>query len=131
MYYSSRFRDRKKLKEILAAIGKSLADYPYWNEYIATQHTQNDYKYDGSYVSQIGVGFVLTARGRVLTLPESYAKWVTRKMQVKKRQVLLGIDEIFPQNFGEEQVRIPHRGEREETKRWRILKASELIPEKR
>jgi len=104
-------------RNLLAEIGGAVKKYPFWYQYVFTQSTQ-EYKANGS-KKKIGGNIKRTA-------PETYAFWVSKKL-------LLGIKEIFPQDFApESQVVVPKKPkERNATRKWRILRAAELVSERK
>ena len=87
-----------------------------------TQSDPGQYKHDGTYSLRTSVHF---------PLPESYAFWVSKKLKAAQNAPLWGIEEIFPQDFGLSDTVIQSKGEKRQNRRWRILKASELVPEKK
>lgn len=110
--------------DALIHLAIDLRDYPFWHDYISNQ--SQDYLLDGTpFPSKRGFGV------KVKVFPKSYASWVAQKAAAAEMAVLKGIDEIFPQDIGGEIVAIPQRGERQETKRWRILKAAEFVATKK
>ena len=92
---------------------ESLAMYPYSVEYLVEQAP-------GHYGNMRN-----DAKTKVLT--ESYAFWVSKKLDREGRLKMKGIEEIFPQSFvgngiGDSVV----GGKISESRRWKILHASEL-----
>lgn len=104
----------------LTSIVAGLSEYPYVGEYIYAAFQPGQYRIDGSWVQ---------LKSHWPT-PTSYAKWASEKLEREKRLVSYGIEEVFPKDFGQEESVVPTGGN-PQARRWRILKASELIPEKR
>lgn len=113
----------------MADIFKLLSDYPYIKDYFQSKFDRGLYGIDGAWN--------VVASGNPsanIIKTESYAKWVTKKQAREGKlnnQVLLGIDEIFPQDFGRSKTGLVGYGVKTQHRRWRILKAAELVSEKR
>ena len=119
--------DAPVYKKATESVVKTLEDYPFWYEYVDTQRDLGAYSNDGTPKPK---------RHSRLDKTLTYAHWVTQRINIAKREkdraVLLGIDEVFPQDFSGEKIDIPQStGEKKGNRRWRILKASELIPERK
>lgn len=98
-----------------------LNDYPGWKYYVDTNVAGGQYKYDGTLKSH-----------KVVAWPESiptYAKWAAETLPKLLNQRLVGIKEIFPQDFATESPATAQQpaGPRRENRRWRILISSELV----
>lgn len=107
-------------REVTLKIGEQLLDdYPYSWQYIRSRlNAQDVYLSDGT----------LNPRYKSTIDTPTYAKWVTEKLRREKNQVLKGIEEVFPQDFGQTEQIVPNMGESRQTRKWRILKASNLVP---
>lgn len=115
-------REPGKVKEYRQAIqimGTELANFPSWHEYIVTQCVgSSNYKNDGSYFEKAhGVPPI-----------ESYAKWISRRLEIDNKSKLLGLQEVLPQGFQQEIEQPDQTGKNRQNRRWQILKASELVP---
>lgn len=113
-----------KHKETLSTLIDGLAEFPFWERYISN-NLEDESHYDG------------TPLDRHFQIP-TYARWATEEIgrqrkseEIKKAAVIRGIEEIFPKDFGQDREAIPQTGRRRENRRWQILRASELIPEKK
>lgn len=97
-------------------LGSALARFPYWYEYISSQ--KQVYSKKGEPVQDEN-----------FSPARSYASWAVRKTDRKSRSVLLGIEEVFPQDFSgtTQEPIVPSHGESSQNRRWKILKASELV----
>lgn len=104
-------------RNAIKLLGENLETYPYWHEYIVTQCTNENYRFNG-----------IPIRRKSNLMPETYAKLASDRSYQEKRQVLLGLDEIFPQDLSS-QLQVPpiSQNKKPQTKYWRILQASELI----
>ncbi len=100
--------------------GKLLV-FPYWDQYIATQLSSATHNSDGIY----------NLKGNRYVPVETYAKYASDKLRREKQLRVLGIDEVFPQDFSQESplgASVPS-GSLGTNRKWRILKASELVKE--
>lgn len=116
-------RKRKaELRELSAEIAGELNEYPYWSDYL-TQFDRDFYNGDGSYRAQ--------RSNKAFVPTESYAKWTTDKLARESKLKTAGIEEIFPQDFPNNSRDIlgalAQGHEKRENRRWRILKAAELV----
>jgi len=110
--------DPEKVQGVLQEITQKLCNFPHWNQYVVNQLDIRSYSYDGE-ARKASVGFE----------PESYLRWISRSEEMKRRSKLLGISEVFSQDFSEESPAMPKQQEskRRVNRRWKILKASELV----
>ena len=103
---------------------ETLQMYPYWSEYIVLKMQDALYFPNGS--------FSKTSHGKTEPPALSYANWVAQKLQREKNLWLVGIEEVFPQDVGHPTTSLPNiTGAKSGTRRYRILKAAGIIPEKR
>lgn len=115
-------RAKLPLKDALQAIqqlGIQLEQFPLWAEYVDANLASGIYRSDGTFYQNC----------LAKSFAESYASWITHRLQREGILVTYGIHEIFPQDFAAEiPTDVPvDRGSSRENRRWRILKASELI----
>lgn len=106
--------------EAIRKLGVALGEYPYWSDYIRT-HSHFGYRtINGTPIKSL------------INPEETYAKWVVHKLSSRSDARLLGIHEIFPQDFSvESPTQVPlSQTTKGGHRRWQILKASNLIPEK-
>ena len=78
----------------------------------------------------IGDRFVTpSAHVPVQFMADSYASWAHKKQASEGKFRLVGIEHVFPQDFAKETPALPQLvgGSRSAQRRWKILKASELI----
>lgn len=117
--------------ETLRNTSDLLMPYPYWCEYIG----DTIYQYPGLF-GRDGERKVIP-QSPTLSSDEvpTYLGWLPEYVRKKERQgrnVLLGIDEIFPQDFATESPMRPPdvRGYSQGARNWRLKIASNLAPEK-
>lgn len=101
----------------------SMKEFPYISRYVSERFVNSLFAMDGSWqprVKQVNFGGV-----------PSYANWVTDELKREQQRkagkaisVLAGIEEVSPKD-------LTGLGERSQTRRWRILKASNLVPERK
>lgn len=106
----------------------ALKDYPYIEGYVQSRFNIGLYANDGSWYMR-GSGTPSAD-----SMPDSYAKWLPEKIAREKRlgnQVLLGIDQVFPQDFGLSKTGLPEGGSGRIRRRFIILRAAELVPERK
>jgi hypothetical protein len=117
-YFKLPQKDMGNFAEALKKVIRELAEFPNWLEYVLVQLHRGDYNSAGEF----------DPKGRVqIGTPESYGAWVDRKYTTAQRQMLSGIEEVFPQGAFQTSVPESYSKENAQTKRWRILKASELL----
>lgn len=108
--------------QAMEELDKLLSEYPFIGEYINTKFDRGIYSQNGNWRGKSGSLFTVT----------SYAGWLREKALRENNNhsvVLLGIEEVFPQDIGQEGLVIP-TGDSPQVRRWRILKAAELIRKK-
>lgn len=110
--------DAEKYRSATMQVIDQLADYPFWPEYLNTIET-GFYNRNGSPKPE-----------KNNDMPaDSYASWVSKKLKLVHNKVLSGIEEVFPQDFSPRSPAMAtvEQGTLNENRRWRILKAAELI----
>lgn len=120
--YRLKSTESENYRDAIIKTATLMGKYPYLDEYLI-QRDKKYYNNDGT--------FKEGRYGGKFYLPESYAFWVSKKISTAKNQVSAGIEEVFPQDFGKSETTLPGKSKKRETRRWKILKASEFIPEKR
>lgn len=110
--------DIKKYKSAAMQVIDNLTAYPFWVEYLNTIDI-SFYQRDGSRKPENNINVPV----------ESYASWVSKKLKLVHNKVLSGIEEVFPQDFSPRSPAMAtvEQGTLNENRRWRILKAAELI----
>ena len=111
--------------QALGLIYTDLEEYPYWIQYLKL-FLNNSYRASGD------INTYKVAGGSESSDP-SYARWVTREVPSILRSQLAGIDTVLPDSFPADSLR-PENVRPNRTRirqKWSILKASEIIPEKR
>lgn len=112
--------------EALHEIFDKLSEYPYWHNYAVEQKSQPFYRADGTYLEAPKLS-------KIPNFPETYAKYASVKIKRSHNAVLLGIEEVFPQDFKRVSPSLdePTTEGKSQTRRWAILKTSELIKSRR
>lgn len=112
-------------RRIIADTAEKLQVYPFWYEYVFFLR-ESMYQYDGNERKNY-------KRMSTQEEPSSYVAWVSKKIAAENRFKSLGIEEVFPQDFaGISPTHAPTpQGMKPENRRWRILKAAEIVRDKR
>lgn len=114
--------------QALGEIDTTLADYPLWRDYTRINLATVYYKQNGDWTThKINPRLYNSAPNR------SYAKWVTDTLAVRERTKLFGIQDVLPKGFPNNSLATPipmQESSGTNTRRWQILKASNLVPER-
>ncbi|OGD86654.1 hypothetical protein A2Z23_01895 [Candidatus Curtissbacteria bacterium RBG_16_39_7] len=105
---------REKNQEALTLAVTQLDQFPLWDEYVRTQK-DHYYSPDGTFLAQYE---------HTWFPQETYASWVTKLQKRRHALKAVGIEEVFPE-------KAPVRGKRSNNRRWKILRAAELVPKRR
>lgn len=127
LQYSTKMRDIdfEVFREALLTFYGQLNEFPYWAEYVRFKRDPGIYKTDGTYAPR--------NPNMVYVPAPSYARFASERLEREPNLRLGGIELIFP-DTQQEQIRAvnaPALGKGREWRYWRLMKASELIPEKR
>jgi hypothetical protein len=113
-----------KYCEAVCNIAQELEEYPYWLQYI--NMFNRGYKTDGDPLPQRNLQDPLNR-------DPSYASWVIKEVPAELRSHLVGLESVLPDSYPSNSLR-PNSPRSDQLRRhqtWRIIKASELKPEKR
>lgn len=117
-----RKRFREKYVEVATKLQEKLHVYPHLGDYVSTRPPAY-YKHNGDYEPTAPTAKYLPKR--------TYPAWLTEEFRIRrleKRQVLLGIQDIFPVQFtGNQTERVRASGKSAGARKWKILKAAELM----
>lgn len=108
---------------------EALEPYPYWYEYVATFLDASFYANDGTF--RVAQNVKKPFNGTV-----TYANWVTKKLRREALKQQAAIDEVlketFPDFFGQPQTSLYNvTGRKRRSRYWGLMKATNLVPEKR